>query len=487
MTAGENYFVPKIGESLVAGSTMGSWWLSAIALKIFGWGEFAVRFWSALSGIGMILAASLLARSHAEDEKDSSRSSWLGASMCAGMVISFTVSQLASSHAIFSFLTSLALLGVMKSKTEKDWLMLAHAASAFAFMVHGPAGIFMPFMAVSAYCVLCNDMELLKDFFTYPFGIIINLVLSGLYLVVMMAFNPRVIFFMFCRSHAYTFGGFLGALIFLFVSFAPFHGFLIQALIEIFPRKYPAEKSDELLMFVWAMTFAAYSIFSCDVMMISSAAPALSAIAAKRLDVWLRGKMLPVRFAVLLNILILVPAFFVLLPLTTNYFPVIKGSLMSLIPYEAALALFLFACWYYTKTRQIEKWTRNVPAAALICLMPAAGVFSLTADLYSVREVGIKIREAVQSTSDIVMQFEVNYPSMYFYTLRNSILIHAPLTPGVEEKKFVADVPYIGAQWIRRNKIFLVTPSDRISAAKLPNKNIYSIFEHNGLSLMTNK
>ncbi|MBQ6775102.1 MAG: hypothetical protein IJP53_01455, partial [Synergistaceae bacterium] len=88
MLGGENYFVPKIGESLTAGSTMGTWWLMAVALKIFGWGEFATRFWSALSGIGMILLSSLLARSVSVDDDESAnpgRRSWLGASLCAGM------------------------------------------------------------------------------------------------------------------------------------------------------------------------------------------------------------------------------------------------------------------------------------------------------------------------------------------------------------------------------------------------------------------
>ncbi|MBQ7196661.1 MAG: hypothetical protein IJS40_04560 [Synergistaceae bacterium] len=496
MFGGENYFVPKIGESLATGSTMGTWWLMALALKIFGWGEFAVRFWSTLSGLGMILISALLVwpDSSDEDEDDeeekeiSKRRSWFAAATCGGMIICFVVSQIASSHAIFSFLTSLALLGIIRaqSQEDKDWLIFSHAAIAFAFITHGPAGLFMPILAVSSYCVLCNDMELFKDFFTWPFGIITNLILSGLYFSVLMVVNPQVIFFMLCRSYTYTFGGIIGAALFLFVSFAPFHGFLIQALIEIFPRRYPAEKSPETFMLVWAMTFAAYAILSADILAIAASVPALSAILAIRLDYWLQGKMLPVRYAVLLNILILVPAFFVVLPLTTKYFPVIQESLLSLIPYEITLALFLFACWYYTKTRQTRKWVRNVFLAALICLMPLAGVFNLTSNLYSIHEIGMKIRETVQG-NDIVIQYGVNFPSVYFYTLRNSKLVNAPLNPGIEEKKFVEEVPYIAAQWVRRNRIFLIIPSDSMSAAKLPNKNVLPLLSSNGNLLITNK
>ena len=497
MFGGENYFVPKIGEALTAGSTLGTWWLMAVALKFFHWGEFSVRFFSALAGLGMILISALLARTNLEPETDleansenenkiSPRRSWLGASICAGMTGCFIVSQLASSHALFAFFTSLALLGVVRSQEDEDYLMLAHTAIALAFIAHGPAGFFMPLLAVSFYCVLCNDMELLKDFFTWPFGILINIFLSGLYVVLLMVMNPQIIFFMFCRGHDYTFGGILGTIIFLFVSFAPFHGFLIQALIEIFPRHYPTEKSPEILMLVWAITFACYAVFSADVLAIAAAMPALSAILAIRLDFWLRGKMLPARYAVLLNILILVPAFFILLPLTMNYFPVIKNSLMSLVPYEITLALFIFACWYYTKTRQIEKWVRNVLAAALLCLMPAAGVFNLTADLYSVGEIGRKIRDSVQG-NDIVIQYGVNFPSIYFYTFRNSKLINAPLTLGVQEKNFVENVSFIPDKWPRRERIFLIVPSDRTAEAKIPNRSVIHLLEDNNILLLSNQ
>ena len=492
-----NYFVPKIGESLATGSTLGTWWLMSIALKIFNWGEFSVRFWSALSGLGMILISALLSRTNNKNDETeiSPRRLWLGASVCAATAGCFVASQLASSHALFAFLTSLALYGLVRSQEEddsedskdnRDWLMLSHSAIALAFIAHGPAGFFMPFLAVSIYCVLCEDVELFKNFFTWPFGIIINIFLSGLYVILLMVMNPQIIFFMFCRGHNYSFGGIFGAIIFLFVSFAPFHGFLLQALIEIFPRRLPAEKSPELLMLVWSATFAAYAIFSGDVLSIAASIPALSAILAIRLDFWLRGKMLPVRYAVLLNIFILVPMFFIFLPLTTNYFPVIKNSLMSLVPYEITLALFIFACWYYTKTRQIEKWVRNVLAAALLCLMPMAGVFNLTADLYSIGSIGKKIRESVAG-NDILIQYGVNFPSIYFYTFRNTKLINAPLTPGIQEKSFVEDVSFTANQWPRRNRIFLIVPSEMTAEAKIPNKNVIHLLEDKKILLLSNQ
>ena len=289
-----------------------------------------------------------------------------------------------------------------------------------------------------------------------------------------------------CQSHVYTFGGALGMLIFIFMSFAPFHGFLIQAICEILPKKYPAEKSSELFMLVYALFFAFAAIVSGDILIMAASVPALSAISGRRLDLWLNTKNLSgVRVPVILNILILIPVLYILIPFTINHFPVIRGSLMSLIPYGITSGLFLFACWYYTKTRQLKKWIRNVLAAALLCLMPLAGVFNLTAEIYSVRDIGLKLRDLVKG-SDIVIQYGVNYPSVYFYSLRNSKIINAKLTPGTQEKNFAAKKTIITELWNKNERIFLIVPEKMRISGVLP-KNIFHITESDGTLLLSNK
>ncbi len=487
MVAGRNYFVPKIGNELTAGSTMGTWWLEALSLDLFGWSEFAVRFWSALSGLVMILAAALSARSSDDSVKTSRKflSSWLAACACASMTLCFIASQIASSHAIFSCLTALAMTGVIRSRDDKAWLMLSHTSIAFAFIAHGPAGLFLPFISVIAYGLLCEDWELLIDFFTWPGGIILNIIISGSYYVMLIFINPSVIEFMVCRNHNYTFGGILGIIVFVIVGFAPFHGFLLRALYEIVPRKYPASKSPELFMFVWAVVFAFYAVASMDILTLAACVPALSALLGRKLDFWLNKKFLSVRYSVMFNILISIPLFYIALPLMMNYVPVIKVSLLSLIPYEIMLGLFLIACWYYTKTRQITKWMRNVSAAALLCLMPIAGVFNLTAEEYGVREIGLKLRDLIRA-DDIVLQYEINFPSLYFYTLRNTRLINCELTPGVTERRFVYPASVIEPVWTGKNRAFLIIPTDRSTDSVMP-KNIFHILESHGMLLLSNQ
>ncbi|MBR0316986.1 MAG: hypothetical protein IJQ99_08990 [Synergistaceae bacterium] len=479
MSAGENYFIPKIGDSLASGCTMGAWWLSALGLNIFGWSEFAVRFFSALSGLGMILAAALSA--------GEGRKSWLASCICASMILCFTVSQISSSHAIFSCLTAFAMFGIVKSRTNRDWLFLSHFLISLAFIAHGASGIFLPFLSVIIYSVLCEDWDLLKDFFTWPFGIAMTLLISGLYFVVIITANYHLVYFMFVQNYSYSFGGIIGSIIFILMCLTPFHGFIIKSVFEIFPKEYPAEKSPELFMLVWALVFGASEIFSGDLLAISTSVPALSAIVAIKLDYWLDKKISSVRYSFLINILILFPVLYIFMPLTARYFPVIKVSLMSFIPYLIVMSLFLLASWYYTKTRQIKKWVRNVSAAALLCLMPLGGIFDLTAENYSVREIGMSLREAIKGNQTVI-QYRVNYPSMYFYTLRNSILIDSPLNHGIEEKKFVADTSFIDSLWKRKDRTFLVMPEVVDVNSILPKKtNVYNITRAEGMLLLSNQ
>ena len=483
MAGGGNYFVPKIGESLASGRSMGFWWLSVIALKLLGWSEFAVRFFPALAGLGMVWASAKAARPYSDDP---ARKSWLAACVCAGMTLCFIVSQISSSHSLYACMTGIAMAGAVLSSENKRSLTMSHSAVALAFIIYGFEGLYLPLLAVIIYCVISEDWEFMRDFFTWPGGVIITIIVSGLYFVALIITNPEIVHFMRCQNHTYTFGGLAGIAMLLFISFVPFHGFIARALYEVFPREYPAQKSCELFMMVWAGVFAAAALLSGDILSLGACVPALSALLGRKIDSWLRQRSFSsMRYAVMLNTLIVIPVLYFFLPFTVHNFPMLQASMMSLIPWGILEGLFLFASWYYTKTRQPSKWARNVSASALVCLMPLAGVFNLTADLYSARDAGMKLRDMIRG-NDIVIQYGVNHPSIYFYTLRNSRIITAELTPGVEERKFTADESAINTLWPGRNRVYLIMPSDFQPGKPLP-QNIYHITEGEGLLLLSNQ
>lgn len=484
MSAGGSYFLPKMGEILTAGRSLGTWWLEALALKIFGWSEFAVRFWSTLAGLGIVAASVLSAR---QNDEDSERKGWLAAVISASMSVCFVSAQIASSNAIYSCLTGFAMTGIILSQRNKNWLILSHAVSSFAFIAHGPEGIIFTWLSVISYSVLCDDWDLLKDYFTWPAGTITGVIISGFYLVMIIALNPNLLYFMTFQNQIYSFGGIVGAVIFAFIAFAPFHGFIIRAVREILPSEYPAERSTEIFMLVWAGVFFLGAVLEGDVMSLASCVPALSAIVARRLDSWLeQDKLFSLREAVMINTLILVPALFIILPFFTVKFPVMGASLMSLIPWLILTGLFLLACWYYTRTRQIKKWVRNVSAAALLCLMPLSGVFNLTSEIYSIDEIGLKLRDLAQGT-DRIIQYGVNYQSIYFYTFRNSELIEAPLTAGVDDWQFTTNSERLNSLWSGSERVFLIMAAGTHPNNFLPGNNIFHILDAQGMTLLSNK
>ena len=483
MAGGGNYFVPKIGEALASGATMGYWWLAVIAIKLIGWSEFAIRFVSALAGLGMVWASAKAERPYDDDPM---RKSWLAASICAGMTLCFTISQFASSHALYSCLMGIALAGIVLSGSNKRKLVMTHCAISLAFISHGFEGLYMPMLAVLAYCAISEDWDIMRDFFTWPGGIIITLVVSGFYFTVLVFANPEIVHFMRCHHYSYTLGGFSGIAMFLFVSFIPFHGFIVRAVYEIFPRDYPAPKSYELLMLVWALTFGIAALLSEDMLSLGPCVPALAALLGRKIDIWLTQRSFTsMRYAVMLNTLIIIPVLYMFLPFAAHNFPVLKSSMMSLVPWWLAVGLFMFAQWYYTKTRQPHKWARNVPASALLCLMPLAGVMNLSAGMFSAHDVGMKLRDLVKG-NDVVLQYGANHTSIYFYTLRNSRIIDAELTPGVSERKFVAQESVINSSWSGKNRVYLIMPSDMKTENPLP-QNIYHITEGEGLLLLSNQ
>lgn len=117
--------------------------------------------------------------------------------------------------------------------------------------------------------------------------------------------------------------------------------------------------------------------------------------------------------------------------------------------------------------------------------MPLAGVFSLSAGLYSSHDAGMRLRNLVKK-NDIILQYGINHPSIYFYTLRNSRIISADLTPGVAERKFSAPESAINTLWGTQYRVFLLMPSELKPETPLP-QNVFHITEGEGLLLLSNQ
>ncbi len=487
-----NYFIPRIGENLISGKSLGSWWLISLGLKFFGWSVFSVRFFSALSGLGMIFAAAFSAkRSHFE----SSRKAWLAASICAGTLSSFTASQFVSSHALYSCLTGLCMMSFIRGYENKNWFIFAHLFALLALISHGLEGIILPYLVFIIFAILNDDGESVRKFFLWPPAAFTLIFGAGLYFITLIFKNPYIFHFMRCETIRPNFGNSYGGIIFILISFMPWHGFIIQAVIDVWPSLENFSWSEFALtdknnprafILLWAIVFASASILMQDYMSLASCVPAISALLGDMVDIWLYNKRFTeLKIATALNIVILLPIILIGIPIILFIIPNSENLLLSLIPYALLIFLFLFACWYYTKTKQVEKWARNVPGAALLCLMPLAGVFDLMAVNFGIHDAGMNLREIVRH-EDVVIQYEINYPSSYFYTLKNSILVNSDLSDGIQEKKLFRTPDQLTKLWTGNNKIFMLIKSNIPIPDKIPG-NAYNIMDSENVSLWSNK
>ena len=239
-------------------------------------------------------------------------------------------------------------------------------------------------------------------------------------------------------------------------------------------------------LIVWGSVYGIAAVITGNFLSIASSVVPFSALLGDLIHVWLkRGRFFPIAFSLFADILAILFTILIVLPLGIYIFPIFKPSVMSLIPWSLFLILFLFSTWYYTKTKQIDKWSRNVLAVSLLCLMPLAGVFDLISEIDAIKTSALTLRNLIQK-DDIIIQYWENHPSMYFYTYRDSYIINAPLIKGVSQKSFLTNDSTLNALWRGKTRVFLLIPSDKPLQKVLP-ANIFSITENNGNLLLSNQ
>ncbi len=504
MSASGNYFVPRMGESAVAGRSLGSWWLAALALRVLGWWEFPARLWSALAGLGMVLASALASRRHP----------WLNASVCASMTLGFVVSQLSSSHALYACCTGFSMTAflrasmILNDETEEEewhslwkWLLLAHLMPLLALVAHGPEGLLLPWLTLLVFSILAQRFTTLAECWAWWPGALLSLLGTAGYLFLLWVKNPLLLDFLRSEAPRLLTPDWRLVPLLLLAGATPWQGFLLTAArdatrrwLETIRTGAPMEEAvlPKLFLLLWAFVFGLAALMTGDLLALAACVPPLAALAGDSLGERLeRGDLHSIQSAVATSIVFLVPLLVVGIPLTVMAFPSLRAALLSLVPWGGFVAFFLFVARYYarggkgvmTGARPL-KLARNVSAAALLCLMPLAGVFDLSARELSLQGVGTALRSEIQP-GDVLAQYAVNRPSLYFYTLHSSALVNGPLLPGVASKALLMDDTALHLLWAGKDRVFLLLPLKQpLSSLSL---DVYNVAEANGMAVLSNR
>jgi hypothetical protein len=146
--------------------------------------------------------------------------------------------------------------------------------------------------------------------------------------------------------------------------------------------------------------------------------------------------------------------------------------------------LFLFAGWYYAKTRQPRKLMLHLSVISLLSLLPLAGAFDLLAEVSSARDVGLYLRND-SGRDDVLIQYAMNRPSLYFYTAKDSVLVRALHIPGVMKQRTSSD-SFLNRAWDDTSRVFMVVGRRQEFLTPLP-QNVYNVYDSRELTVLSNR
>ena len=478
---GGSPFQPRVGKAPYLGRAVGFWWLEALSLSLLGWEEFSVRFWSALAGLGLAAAAALSVR------RERVRGARLAAVIAGTTLLTFVASQLAAPHALYACLVAFALAGFARARDDRRYAALAHAAAALAFVAYGPEGILLPWLCLYLHSVLADDPGALNRSLLYGPGVAVTALLVSGYAVLSHLENPIILTLMRYRAPA-ALPSLSFALPVLLAGTLPWTGFLLRAAAASWPKSGEDLLNPEgprLLLLTGAVVFLLFGVLMGDALTLVACVAPLAALTGDCLDEWMeKGDTLMLQGAVALNLVCLFPALLFGLPLLIRAFPVLSSALLSILPWAFFLALFGFASWHYARTRQAAKLARNLSAAAMLTLLPLAGVFDLLAEGTSLQAVGLSLRETLRR-EDVLAQYAVNRPSLFFYTLKDSMLVNSPLVPGLAEQKVESDTA-LHLLWEGKGRVLMLIGSEQRLRAPLPQE-VNVLYDSGTFLLLSNR
>ena len=135
------------------------YWLTALAYKIFGFTEFASRFFPALFGLGGLALVAW-----GGSKLDNERSGFCSALVLLSSVEFFLISKSVITDAILFFFFSATLLffylGYRDGKASYWYIM--YAAAGFSVLTKGPIGVLLPGLIITLFLLWQRDWRVLK-------------------------------------------------------------------------------------------------------------------------------------------------------------------------------------------------------------------------------------------------------------------------------------------------------------------------------------
>ncbi len=215
------------------------YWLILLSYRLFGITEFAVRFWSALAGVGLVLLLWRAARRRMGTEA----ALWTGVAFSANLLAALLARAAVTDMLLTFFVTAAVLAGlaaVEGPESRNRWPARGMwAAMALAVLVKGPVGLLIPAMALGGCLVAFREVRSgLRLLLLWEGPVLFLLIAAPWYVLVLWANGWAFIEGFVIKHHVTRYTGVIsshaGPLWFyipvVLVGFFPWSGFLPAAL-----------------------------------------------------------------------------------------------------------------------------------------------------------------------------------------------------------------------------------------------------------------
>ena len=245
-------------------------WLTASLYSFFGWNEFTTRIWSALFGIGVVIAVYFLGKT-----MFNKRVGFLSALILATSFQFIVQSRIALVDVPLTFFVSLSILFFYLGHLhpDKSWYyLLSSLCMALAALTKVPVVVLMPVSIIAIYLLFTKKAGRLRGM-RLPWLLAVFLVVASPWYIIELLRHGRVFvdnFFLVRTISRFTteFEGHTGPAYYyvpiLFLGFFPWSSFLPYSFVRLF-RKWKAMGSEErakhILLVVWfIMIFLFFSL-----------------------------------------------------------------------------------------------------------------------------------------------------------------------------------------------------------------------------------
>ena len=428
MVVTHNYVTPRLNGVKYFEKPAFFYWLQSAAIKMFGLGEWSLRFWTALfalaGGISVYLAGNYLFNA---------RTGLISAVILATSLLYYGMSRVVTLDMTLSVLMSgslfafLAATHLTPGRNRRLLFWLFYVLAALATLTKGLIGIVVPGLIIGSWIALTNQWRLLKEIYL-PSGLTLLLLIAVPWHVLVIKANPEFFHFYFIHEHFERFltkvhqryqpPWFFIPIVLL--GLFPWTVFLFQAIKFNLPHlRKLHEQQDALFLLLWVgLIFVFFSVSDSKLIpYILPIFPPLALLLGRYLSArWEQGTrgLTASYWGLLATSLIFAIAFVAI----GYYRP--SPNPAQLRVHMAALAIILVlgamsALWL--------NWRRN-PRAAFVSLMVSTMLFlmSLNAslpllDTRSVKDLALALKPQLKTRDDVVT-YETYYQDLPFYLQR---------------------------------------------------------------------